>query len=367
MESQSSTSDSIPGSFDLSFSDASSAQSLDGSESEEVEMLARDKETLLSMKSSTNRSSKGNIIGATDITELMSCPCCKQSFDQLDIKSTLNEPLRQYPWNNSVFRQFMARQRGSLFNVGDDDEDSNGDEDEDRDILPGVLEEGVKYYPKRILAEGWVHKKGTGTDWISSRAWKARWARLCLAQVDGYGEADVPLLLIYWFPSSENASTVIVLVDTVVLAIDKHDLVEKDLWKAHRFEVRHVVKEGSEDTPVARTFAAPKKGRDAWVYEISQALLSYAKQKDLAKKIASFQASEAMQYMQCSPTRQFNSTLSETWVADRFVNLELRGPSSPPSSPVMPRPGNISNAGGPGLPRPSRPTSPLTKEYPIEK
>jgi hypothetical protein len=64
-----------------------------------------------------------------------------------------------------------------------------------------------------VLVEGWLHKKGTGHDWLSSRAWKARWARLALAKVQGY-DSEVPLL-IYWFPP-RVATTAIVLDSTVV-------------------------------------------------------------------------------------------------------------------------------------------------------
>jgi hypothetical protein len=71
---------------------------------------------------------------------------------------------------------------------------------EDDDLMTGVLAAGQEYTPKRVLVEGWLHKKGTGHDWLSSRAWKARWARLALAKVQGY-DSEVPLL-IYWFPSS---------------------------------------------------------------------------------------------------------------------------------------------------------------------
>jgi len=58
----------------------------------------------------------------------------------------------------------------------DDDEYDSGEEV--ADVLPGVLNSGVEYFPRRIVAEGWVHKKGTGRDWLGSVAWKPRWARL---------------------------------------------------------------------------------------------------------------------------------------------------------------------------------------------
>jgi hypothetical protein len=44
--------------------------------------------------------------------------------------------------------------------------------------LPGSLDSGVEYKFNRVLAEGWIHKKGTGNDWLRSRGWKTRWAQL---------------------------------------------------------------------------------------------------------------------------------------------------------------------------------------------
>ena len=34
------------------------------------------------------------------------------------------------------------------------------------------------YDVKEVLKDGWLLKKGSGNDWINSRAWKSRWARL---------------------------------------------------------------------------------------------------------------------------------------------------------------------------------------------
>jgi hypothetical protein len=36
---------------------------------------------------------------------------------------------------------------------------------DDKDTLPRGVVEGLKYHPRKILAEGWLHKKGTGKDW----------------------------------------------------------------------------------------------------------------------------------------------------------------------------------------------------------
>eukprot|EP00522_Entomoneis_paludosa_P018081 CAMPEP_0172444536 /NCGR_PEP_ID=MMETSP1065-20121228/4560_1 /TAXON_ID=265537 /ORGANISM="Amphiprora paludosa, Strain CCMP125" /LENGTH=383 /DNA_ID=CAMNT_0013195107 /DNA_START=94 /DNA_END=1245 /DNA_ORIENTATION=+ len=153
---------------------------------------------------------------------------------------------------------------------------------------------GEMYRPQTILAEGWLQKKGSGTDWMGSRGWKARWGRLCMAQlvdeVTGPDQSttyrvkqqlEVPLLLLYWFPASTAVSTAIILDSTVVLGVDLDD---KSRWNPFRFEVRHASTKENATLSMTRTFAAPQTARDAWVYAISQALLVYAKAKDQARK-----------------------------------------------------------------------------------
>ena len=45
-------------------------------------------------------------------------------------------------------------------------------------MLPGVLAEGIAYTVNSVIVQGYIDKKGSGFDWIGSRAWKARWAVL---------------------------------------------------------------------------------------------------------------------------------------------------------------------------------------------
>jgi hypothetical protein len=52
----------------------------------------------------------------------------------------------------------------STFQVFDDDAAMQ----EDDDLMTGAAA-GQEYTPKRVLVEGWLHKKGTGHDWLSSR------------------------------------------------------------------------------------------------------------------------------------------------------------------------------------------------------
>jgi hypothetical protein len=99
--------------------------------------------------------------------------------------------------------------------------------------------------------------------------------------VDGF-DVDVPLLLIYWFRTSESPSTVILLDSTVVFPVDKEG---SETCYAHRFDVVHA-KDDDSGTRVTRTFSVPRKGRDQWVYAINSALLKYEKDSAQAKREA---------------------------------------------------------------------------------
>lgn len=284
----------------------------------------------------------GLVIGPTNLYDLVSCPCCHQCFDDTQM-GTLNEPV----CTGRHLSPYAARNRSLVTEESDDDDDIEDDDD----VLPGVLAEGVRYSPKRILVEGWLHKKGTGKDWLGSRAWKPRWARLILARVDGF-DIDVPLLLIYWFPASATVSTAIVLDSTVVMPVDTED---KGRWNSFRFEIRHIPKHEYNKQPLAtRMFTAPRKGRDAWVYAISQALLSYEKEKDKARKTATMQMIESVSPRRSkSPDRVISPSYDDVWTGgDNFGNAEQKklSPSSPP--PALRTRSPMQHTGSPPLPRP---------------
>lgn len=215
-----------------------------------------------------------------------------------------------------------SRTRSLFTDSGTMEEDGD---DVDDFLLPGGLAAGVQYTPKRILAEGWLHKKGTGKDYLRSRGWKTRWTRLVLATLDGE-DIDVPLLLVYWYHASESPSTVIALDSTVILSLD---LEGKDQWSTHRFEIRHATSKENNTLPVTRVFAASKKCRDAWVYVISQALLEYEKQK--AKHRMQKKAEGKLNLP--SPRSGRKSLSIESLTDDRFPHPRLSPPLSPPSSP----------------------------------
>jgi hypothetical protein len=169
--------------------------------------------------------------------------------------------------------------------------DGNDDDPTPKLELTGVLEgTNIFYRIVRVLVEGVLHKKGTGLDWLRSRGWKARWTRLCLARVDGW-DANVPLLCVSWYQNSRVCSTVIILDGTVVLGLNKQqpegskkNHVARLQWNNSRFEIRHAATKDNFSLPtLTRVFTAPsRKARDAWVYAISQALLTYEKEKAAA-------------------------------------------------------------------------------------
>ena len=107
-----------------------------------------------------------NVIGPKSVQGMTACPCCNRSLGEK--QETLDEPLKTFS-------------NGSLFTDDDSFDESCDDLDEQNYMMPGVLAEGIAYTVKTLLVQGWVHKKGTGMDWIGSRAWKPRWAVLAVS------------------------------------------------------------------------------------------------------------------------------------------------------------------------------------------
>ena len=71
----------------------------------------------------------------------------------------------------------------SLFTVYSEDSDDSpfDDLDEVDRMMPGVLATGTAYTVKETIIQGYIEKKGSGFDWIGSRAWKKRWAVLVVS------------------------------------------------------------------------------------------------------------------------------------------------------------------------------------------
>jgi len=252
------------------------------------------------------------------------CSCCNRRRG--DERQTLNLPTRQHcHYHHNVTTNVSSR--SLIDDTTDEDEDSDNDDDRDeKDNMYGVLASGVEYKSKRILAEGWLHKKGSGNDFFGSIRWKARYCRLILAKVDGL-PVEVPLLLVYWYNSSDVPSTIITLDSTVCMAVDGDD---ERAWNYHCFNIIHAKGDSIEAT---RTFTLPRKGRDAWVYAINQALYNYEKEKAKITAKSTAVIASTRKATLLSLTNNSPLTLG-LWSGDQFVELsERRIPISPPMSP----------------------------------
>lgn len=94
------------------------------------------------------------------------CPCCDR---------TLGVAGRQVVGETDV----KSRCVDSLLTCSSSDSDDTGDDTEESSrTVPG-------YVVKEVIAQGHVHKKGSGCDWLGSRAWKDRWAVLVVRSVMG--------------------------------------------------------------------------------------------------------------------------------------------------------------------------------------
>lgn len=216
----------------------------------------------------------GRVIGPNDLEHMVDYPCHHQS-EVSGYDCALSEP-HLFPLKNFCFEEDSE---GVFLLVESDDE---GDYQLEEEMNTGELEDGVRYRISRVLVEGSLHKKGTGGDWIGSRGWKLRWARLALGHIEGHGEVAIPLLCIAWYPSSVD-STVIVLDSTVVVSVDS-----PNKSNPYRFEIRQTGSQKNSILPAVRTFSAPSsKARDAWLDSISEALASYEKDKAQASSLVS--------------------------------------------------------------------------------
>ena len=90
------------------------------------------------------------------------CPCCNRLL------------------SSSKQQIEITKSHGSITDVNSEitNDSSNDDLDETGRMLPGLLATGIAYTVKSIIAQGSVNKKGSGFDWIGSRAWKKRFAVL---------------------------------------------------------------------------------------------------------------------------------------------------------------------------------------------
>lgn len=125
---------------------------------------------LSASESSSSKLKDCEVIGPVGLQELSSCPCCHRN---------LNEP------RQTVGETRIQALYSSLFkDDGSETESCHScdDMDEEGSIMFGVLSGGTPYSVTKNLVQGWVHKKGTGNDWMASRAWKPRWAVLSVRE-----------------------------------------------------------------------------------------------------------------------------------------------------------------------------------------
>jgi hypothetical protein len=128
------------------------------------------KETQLCTVIGLNRSDRGAVLQNHG-----PCPCCNRQLRCAAQQQVVGETVVQK----------NRRRYDSLFDIYSDDDSDDSNKEEDLDefdrMLPGVLAKGVAYTVKSVIAQGYVDKKGSGFDWIMSRAWKARWAVLVVS------------------------------------------------------------------------------------------------------------------------------------------------------------------------------------------
>uniref|UniRef100_A0A7S2R0E6 PH domain-containing protein n=1 Tax=Eucampia antarctica TaxID=49252 RepID=A0A7S2R0E6_9STRA len=135
------------------------------------------------------------------------------------------------------------------------------------------------YSVKKILKSGWLHKKGTGNDWIRSRAWKSRWACLVLASVVGY-EIDVPILQIFWHRASTLPSSNILLDSSVIVPLNRSGEDEnKIIVNKFCFDIVSTVTE-LDGGKVTRSFAVDDETeRNQWSSALVKETADYGKRK----------------------------------------------------------------------------------------
>ena len=151
---------------------------------------------------------------------------------------------------------------------------------------PPLVEGDVarEYAIRETIAQGWLHKKGSGGDWAKQRWWKPRWMTLALAtKADGKADGSdaVLILLSHRAPGVPYPVGILELTkSTVVMASEKRLKTEPDAcgdaWNRHCFSV---VQAGSESSQT-RVFTAPLEDRNEWVFALNQALINQGKRQE---------------------------------------------------------------------------------------
>jgi hypothetical protein len=109
------------------------------------------------------------VIGPTELQKLSTCPCCNREYGlgRQVVGGTDVKPRCQ----NSLL---------TCCSSDSDDESSVHVDNVSGRRMPGVPSK--RYVVKEVIAQGYVYKKGSGLDWLRSRAWKLRWAVLVVSR-----------------------------------------------------------------------------------------------------------------------------------------------------------------------------------------
>jgi len=127
---------------------------------------------------------------------------------------------------------------------------------------------------KKVLADGWLWKKGSGNDIVCSRRWKHRWAELALIQKGE--DTDVPALLLYWHPTYA--------VPTTYIALDGAQITQMDDENCGSFKSRFaILTRESICLEDVRIFSAESKERDEWIHIINVAMRDYEMKRTLPR------------------------------------------------------------------------------------
>jgi len=116
----------------------------------------------------------------------------------------------------------------------------NGSEVEEKNIFGSVNLADIEI-KSEVLHEGWLYKKGSGNDWLSSTSWKSRYGKLVLADIEGY-LIDVPILMFHRSPYLA-ATSAINLDSTMVLPIETREHYEEEDLPSEEsflFEIIHI-------------------------------------------------------------------------------------------------------------------------------
>lgn len=146
-----------------------------------------------------------------------------------------------------------------------------------------------------VLKQGWLYKRGTGSDMLGREGWKHRYAYLVLATNQQTSHnIEVPIILIYRNDSATMPSNIIPLDSAVVMAmpngqadteINEASLPAKQRALFHIIQAKRSRFFADDDVTqtsavaASRSFAASKEEAGKWVEKINTHLIHFEKRK----------------------------------------------------------------------------------------